>query len=74
MGRRGIGHSVHWRPLHLHPYYESTFGWRPEHLPVASRNWLRILTLPLFPTMTRKELRYVVEQIKDLCRIHGKRS
>lgn len=74
LGRRGIGHSVHWRPLHLHPYYESTFGWRPEHLPVASRNWLRILTLPLFPTMTRKELRYVVEQIKDLCRIHGKRS
>ena len=34
--RRGVGCSVHWRPLHLHPYYEETFGWRPEHLPVAS--------------------------------------
>lgn len=74
LGKRGIGHSVHWRPLHLHPYYEATFGWRPEHLPVASSGWLRILTLPLFPTMTRTELHYVVDQIKDLCRIHGKRS
>ena len=26
--RRGVGCSVHWRPLHLHPYYEETFGWR----------------------------------------------
>ena len=33
----GVGCSVHWRPLHLHPYYQSTFGWRPEDLPVATR-------------------------------------
>jgi perosamine synthetase len=25
----GIGCSVHWRPLHLHPYYRETFGWQP---------------------------------------------
>ena len=30
---RASGCSVHWRPLHLHPYYEETFGWRPEDLP-----------------------------------------
>ena len=28
---RGVGCSVHWRPLHLHPYYQESFGWRPEH-------------------------------------------
>lgn len=68
--RRGIGHSVHWRPLHCHPYYAETFGWQQEHLPVASATWPRILTLPLFPTMTRDELQAVVEAVRDICREH----
>ena len=33
----GVGCSAHWRPLHLHLYYQETFGWRPEHGPVAAR-------------------------------------
>lgn len=70
----GIGHSVHWRPLHLHPYYQETFHWQPEHLPVASAAWPRILTLPLFPTMTEAELDTVVAAIAELCRRYGKRS
>jgi lipopolysaccharide export system ATP-binding protein len=49
---RGIGTSVHWRPLHLHPYYETTFGWRPGDLPVASAVWQRLVSLPLSPTLT----------------------
>jgi len=70
----GIGHSVHWRPLHLHPYYSEAFAWRPEHLPKASETWPRILTLPLFPTMSQEELETVTNVLKDLCRRHGKRS
>ena len=38
----GVGCSVHWRPLHLHPYYEETFGWKSEDLPVATRVWERL--------------------------------
>src|SRR5258708_6329642 len=34
--RAGVGCSVHWRPLHLHPYYQKTFGWRAKDFPVAS--------------------------------------
>ena len=45
----GVGCSVHWRPLHMHPYYQEVFHWRPEHLPVASAEWLRVISLPLFP-------------------------
>ena len=45
----GLGTSVHWRPLHLHPYYEETFGWKPEHCPAASTEWERRISLPLFP-------------------------
>ena len=47
----GVSCSVHWRPLHLHPYYEQTFGWRPADLPVASEVWTRLVSLPLFSAM-----------------------
>lgn len=67
----GVGCSVHWRPLHLHPYYAETLGWKAEDLPTASAVWERIVTLPLFPAMTDAEHEYVVAIVKDLCRRHG---
>ena len=47
----GVGCSVHWRPLHLHPYYRDRFGWTSEQFPVASPLWERLVSLPLFPGM-----------------------
>lgn len=66
----GVGCSVHWRPLHLHPYYAETFGWKPEDLPVASAVWERIVTLPLFPAMTDAELDHVVAVVQGICERH----
>jgi perosamine synthetase len=63
----GIGCSVHWRPLHLHPYYEETFGWQPSSFPVATREWQRLISLPLFPDMREEELDYVVSCVRELC-------
>jgi perosamine synthetase len=63
----GIGCSVHWRPLHLHPYYRDTFGWQPEHFPVASEVWLRLISLPIFPGMLEGELQRVVDSVRELC-------
>jgi perosamine synthetase len=69
---RGIGTSVHWRPLHLHPYYETTFGWRAEDLPVASAVWQRLISLPLSPALTDAEVSLVVEAVRDLCASHAR--
>ncbi len=69
---RGVGCSVHWRPLHLHPYYEETFGWRPEHLPVASAQWARLISLPMFPDISDEERDWVVSVVRDLCRQNAK--
>jgi dTDP-4-amino-4,6-dideoxygalactose transaminase len=68
---QGVGCSVHWRPLHLHPYYEETFGWKPDHLPVASSVWQRLVTLPLFPGMRQEEQQYVVRVVRELCTRHA---
>lgn len=69
---RGIGCSVHWRPLHLHPYYQETFGWQPAHLPQASVVWERLVSLPLFPDMRDDELRLVVEAVRQLAQEHSR--
>ena len=65
---RGIGFSVHWRPLHLHPYYQETFGWRPEHFPVASAVWQRTISLPVFPAMSDEEAGSVTGAVREICR------
>jgi perosamine synthetase len=70
--KRGVGCSVHWRPLHLHPYYRETFGWQPEELPQATRMWERLLSLPIFPGMREDELAQVVGTVKDLCARNSK--
>jgi perosamine synthetase len=68
---RGVGCSVHWRPLHLHPYYQETFGWSPEDLPVATRVWERLVSLPIFPGMREEEIGHVVDTVRSICRANG---
>jgi len=55
LGRAGIGTSVHWMPLHLHPYYHSTYQLSPRDFPVASAEWERMVSLPIFPSMRDDE-------------------
>ena len=64
----GVGCSVHWRPLHLHPYYEEMFGWGQELLPVSTAEWQRLVSLPLFPGMTDIEIQHVVDSVSNICR------
>lgn len=63
---RGVGCSVHWRPLHLHPYYRETFGWTPDSLPVASAVWEQFVSLPVFPAMQTEEREHVAEALREL--------
>jgi perosamine synthetase len=68
LGALGIGTSVHWRPLHLHPYYEEHYGWRRQDLPVASSVWERLISLPIFSTMRDEEVGHVINGVEKLCR------
>jgi len=71
---RGVGTSVHWRPLHLHPYYRETFGWKPEDCPRASEVFERIVSLPIFPGMSDREIDHVVSSVSEVCATHRRRS
>jgi perosamine synthetase len=70
--QEGVSTSVHWRPLHLHPYYRETYGWQPEDLPAATALWERLVSLPIFSRMTDDEVAYVIDTIKRLCARHGR--
>ena len=70
--KAGVGCSVHWRPLHLHPYYTKTFGWRKADLPAATALWPRVVSLPIFPGMRDHEIAAVCGAVSDLCRRFGR--
>lgn len=66
--RLGIMTTVHWRPLHLHPYYQKTFGLRPDDYPNATALFERLVSLPLFPAMDEGEIDRVVDAVAHLVR------
>ena len=64
--KQGIGASVHWMPLHMHPYYRETFGYAPQDLPKAAALYPELVSLPLYPDMSEAEARYVCDAIKQI--------
>jgi perosamine synthetase len=70
--RAGVGCSVHWRPLHLHPYYQKTFGWRAQDFPIATTQWKRLISLPIFPGMLEGEIEHVINTVKRICKSHAR--
>ncbi len=45
-----------------------TFGWKSDELPVATRVWERLISLPIFPGMREDEIVHVVDTLRSLCR------
>jgi perosamine synthetase len=66
LGRHGIGASVHFIPLHLHPYYRRRWGTRPEDFPVATREYERVISLPIWPGMTDGDTGRVVTSLAGI--------
>jgi len=65
---RNIGASVHFIPVHLHPYYRDRYKLRPEQFPVAQSNFERMLSLPLSPAHTDEDVADVIEAVTDVVR------
>ncbi|MCU1338097.1 MAG: DegT/DnrJ/EryC1/StrS aminotransferase [Bryobacterales bacterium] len=67
--RRGVGSSVHFIPIPLHPYFaRMPVAQRP--CPRALKLYPRIVSLPLYPAMTEEQVRYVADSVKDILMSH----
>jgi dTDP-4-amino-4,6-dideoxygalactose transaminase len=62
----GIGTSVHFIPLHLHPYYAQTYGYKPGDFPHAEDAYSRCLSLPLYPTLSDDEVERIIRAVEQV--------
>jgi dTDP-4-amino-4,6-dideoxygalactose transaminase len=66
MKERNIGTGLHYRAVHLYPYYREQFGFKPGDFPNAETISDRIVSLPLFPAMTDADQDRVIAAMADL--------
>jgi dTDP-4-amino-4,6-dideoxygalactose transaminase len=59
--RNGVGSSVHWLPLHMHPYYRDTYGYQPGDISTAARLYPELITLPLYADLEESDAAHVCE-------------
>jgi dTDP-4-amino-4,6-dideoxygalactose transaminase len=65
-----IGAGVHYRAVHLHPYYRDALGLTAEDLPVASKLSTRVLSLPLSAAMTEDDVVRVCDAVRRIHRFY----
>jgi dTDP-4-amino-4,6-dideoxygalactose transaminase len=70
MTARNVGTSVHFIPIHLHPYYRDKYGYAPEDFPVTVGNFRRMLSLPLHPRLSDEDVTDVIQAVLDVVHTH----
>lgn len=66
MIERRIGCSVHFIPLHLHPYWKETYNLKPDDFPNALDAYRRVVSLPLYTKMSEEDIRRVVFAVREI--------
>ncbi len=67
-----IGSSVHFIPVHLHPYYREHFNYRPGDFPVAEAIYQGLISLPLYPKMSPEDVGDVITAVTGIVERHRK--
>lgn len=62
----GIGTSVHFIPLHLHPYYVREYGYKSSDFPHAVDSYSRALSLPIYPDLSETQMDRVIESVTSV--------
>ncbi len=63
MAQAGIGTSVHFIPLHIHPYWRDRYDFKPDDFPVAYDTYRRAVSLPIYPKMTDEDVTRVIDTV-----------
>lgn len=67
---RNIATSVHFIPIHNHPYYRNKYSFSPSDFPVAQAHYERALSLPLHPGLSDDDVSDVCEAVLDVVRTY----
>ncbi|HXE95881.1 MAG TPA: DegT/DnrJ/EryC1/StrS family aminotransferase [Dongiaceae bacterium] len=66
MAEKGVGCSVHFIPLHLHPYWRDRYNLKPEDYPNALEAYERAVSLPLFTKMNDTDQQRVIAAVSEI--------
>jgi dTDP-4-amino-4,6-dideoxygalactose transaminase len=66
--QKGVGASVHFIPLNLHPVYQRTYGYKPGLFPTAEAVFERACSLPIYPGMTDDDVEHVIDAVRTTLR------
>jgi dTDP-4-amino-4,6-dideoxygalactose transaminase len=72
LATENIGTSVHFIPVHKHPYYQRTYGYTDEDFPVANKIFEGLLSLPLYPKMSQQDLEDVAIAVEKIVQYYRK--
>jgi perosamine synthetase len=61
-----IGVNVHYIPVHRHPYYRDRFGYRGDEYPIAENAYERLISLPMFHSMSDQDVDDVITAVKKI--------
>ncbi|HGZ71303.1 MAG TPA: DegT/DnrJ/EryC1/StrS family aminotransferase [Nitratifractor sp.] len=63
---RGISCSVHFIPVHKHPYYKEKYGYIDSDYPVANTVFGKSLSLPIYPDLSDEEIEYIIQNVIEV--------
>ena len=66
MAEKGIGCSVHFIPLHLHPFWRDRYGYRPEAFSNSFRAFQQAVSLPIYARMTNEDQDRVIGAVRSI--------
>lgn len=71
LNKQGIGTSVHFIPIPMHPYYKN-LGYKIEEYPNAFYAFSQAISLPLYPKMSSEDIDYVIQKVKEVANEYRK--
>lgn len=72
LNQRNVGTSVHFIPVTQMSYYVNRYGFKKGDFPNADKHFERIISLPLYPTMTDEQIQYVIDAVLDIAEKYHK--
>lgn len=62
----GISTSVHFIPVHKHPYYKETYKYRDSDYKVANKVFEESISLPLYPDLSKEDVEYIIKKLENV--------
>jgi len=71
--RRGVGASVHFIPIPLHPFFSQWAAQKRNQCPKALALYERLISLPLYPSLEMEQLNYIADSVQEIARANARR-